>query len=70
MQREIELKNISKNAIDLIEKMCNLNPTKRILPSDALLHPWITSNHKQNDEEFSMGNALYSCDEYEFNVGT
>ena len=63
-------KNISVNAIDLIQRMCNIVPFRRIPLSEALLHPWIATNHKQNDEEFNMGNSLFAKDEYSFNTGT
>jgi len=39
---ESEWKTVSIEGHDLIEKMLQRDPTKRITASDALLHPWIT----------------------------
>ncbi|KAK8846343.1 hypothetical protein M9Y10_020353 [Tritrichomonas musculus] len=64
-------KNISNEAIDLIKKFCHLSPKMRITPSEALLHPWIASNQKQEDHEFEYRSVLYeSSEEYEFIPGT
>jgi calcium-dependent protein kinase len=36
--------NVSKNAIDLVTRMLDSNPSTRISIHDALAHPWITQN--------------------------
>lgn len=59
-------KDISIEGRDLVEKMLESDPKKRITPSKALLHPWITrrvvarrsSDHQieKNDEELCVIN--------------
>ncbi|KAL4500362.1 hypothetical protein ABPG72_003313 [Tetrahymena utriculariae] len=42
-------KNISENAQDLIKKCLQVDPEKRIKPTEALTHPWILN--KQNNTQ-------------------
>jgi len=35
--------NISDLAKDLVKRCIDVNPKTRYLPSDALMHPWITN---------------------------
>lgn len=41
--------DISEDAIDLVKKLCTLDPDSRITAEDALNHPWLTKNLKQNE---------------------
>lgn len=49
---ESEWKAVSIEGLDLIEKMLQRDPTKRITARDALLHPWITrrARHTKDDK--------------------
>ena len=38
-----QLKNVSKNCKDLIKKLCDKNPQKRIKAEEALKHPFLTT---------------------------
>lgn len=37
-------------AVDLLEKMLNLDPEKRITTADALTHPYLSPYHDPEDE--------------------
>jgi serine/threonine protein kinase len=40
----------NKLAIDLLEKMLNMNPKRRITVEEALMHPYLESLHDPEDE--------------------
>ena len=46
-----EIPDISKESIDLLHRLLNTNPKKRIKIEEALNHPWFTNNNKINLEE-------------------
>lgn len=58
---------ISTDAIDLIKKMCNIDPDLRITAEEALKHPWITKNINANNSE--IGDVLSESGNIEFNIG-
>lgn len=58
----------SADVQDLIKKMCQLNPEKRITAKDALNHPWILSRKKTPIEE-EVSNAIVQADDYVFETG-
>jgi serine/threonine protein kinase len=44
---------VSKNAKDLLAKMLEKDPYKRISADSALQHPWFTSHHEQGPRKTS-----------------
>ena len=38
-----QLKNVSKNCKDLIKRLCDKNPQKRMKTEEALKHPFFTT---------------------------
>ena len=62
------LKYNSNEVRDLICKMCQIKPEKRITAKDALKHPWILSRKKTPIEE-EVTNAILHEDDYVFETG-
>lgn len=59
---------ISNEAIDLVHKMCMVDPESRITLTEALLHPWVRSRNK-TEVENEVASALYAGEEYEYEFG-
>ena len=58
---------ISKEAIDLIQKMLEKDPQKRISAKEALSHDWFKNNEQKNhdeDIERAINGALYNILEF------
>ena len=47
-------------AIDLLEKMLQFDPRKRIDVNDALKHPWLAQLHDEAAEPSANGEAVSS----------
>lgn len=60
---------ISPDAIDLIQQMCQVNPENRISAKNALNHPWIASTFKQTDTENDIIDALFKGENIEDGPG-
>lgn len=60
-------KNVSKEVIDLISKMCTVNPNKRITAENALKLDWFNTNQKIIIEENQISSALKTGNSIVFN---
>ena len=61
----LEFMNVSNDAIDLIKKMCQFDPDKRISIQKALVHPWIKAHHEEYEgNQVNIYDILYR-EEYE-----
>lgn len=56
--------DVSSDAIDLIQRMCQVDPNERITAEDALKHPWIVSQQKETEFEGDVANALWKGEEF------
>lgn len=54
---------VDANALDLLDKMLDLNPSTRIQVDDALLHPFLESMHDPEDEPVFEGKIDFSFEE-------
>ena len=53
----------TKEAVDLLDKMLDLNPLRRIKVEDALAHPFLESMHDPEDEPIFEGKIDFSFEE-------
>ena len=63
--RDFINKEASQEAIDLIEKMIEFNPNKRITVEEALRHPYLESFHDSDDEPVSEEIADFRFENHE-----
>lgn len=54
---------IPRDALDLLDKMLDLNPVRRITVEDALNHPFLASMHDPDDEPSFEGTIDFSFEE-------
>ena len=52
-----------KEALDLLDKMLDLNPHTRVLIEDALNHPFLESMHDPEDEPTFTGTIDFSFED-------
>jgi len=45
--------DVSEDAIDLLKRMLEKDPNKRITALDCIKHKWIQSNCTSNEEDYS-----------------
>lgn len=55
-------------AVDLLEKMLNLDPEKRITTADALMHPYLSPYQDSDDEPTFKGELDWSLLESELSA--
>jgi serine/threonine protein kinase len=53
----------SPECLDLLDKMLDLNPTRRITVEEALTHPFLESMHDPEDEPSFEGEIDFSFEE-------
>ena len=51
------------DALDLLDKMLDLNPSRRVTVDDALMHPFLESMHDPEDEPSFEGAIDFSFEE-------
>ncbi|KAJ6115917.1 hypothetical protein N7523_006334 [Penicillium sp. IBT 18751x] len=68
-------KDADPQAVNLLEKMLNMNPEKRITTADALQHPYVSAYHDPEDEpvfegqiDWSLLDSELSTDEWKTNM--
>ncbi|KAJ5683718.1 uncharacterized protein N7477_000063 [Penicillium maclennaniae] len=68
-------KGADPQAVDLLEKMLNMDPEKRITTADALQHPYVSAYHDPEDEpvfegqiDWSLLDSELSTDEWKSNM--
>lgn len=63
-KKKVPLNTIIKysdpQALDLLSKMLELNPKRRITPLEALAHPYLAEFHDPNDEPTFTGSIDFS----------
>lgn len=52
--------NLPADALDLLDKMLDMNPIRRITAEQALQHPFLESMHDPDDEPVFTGTLDFS----------
>lgn len=60
---------VPPEALDLVEKMLEFNPAKRITVEDALAHPYLASMHDATDEPICPTPFTFDVDEHRLTEG-
>lgn len=64
--KEFIAPNVAPEAFDLIGKMLEFNPTKRITVEEALRHPYLADFHDSDDEPISSETADFQFENQDF----
>jgi mitogen-activated protein kinase 15 len=59
---------VSEDAMDLIKKLLQFNPTKRLSPLEALKHPYVSQFHSEEDEPICKKVIEIPLDDHKYTI--